>query len=53
MEVDLKFTVEFELPDIKIRIILDVLKHSGKFSSESELLKSIETRRNKRGLMKY
>ena len=43
METGLQFAVEFESPDLKMDIILAVLKHSGKISSDSELLKSIET----------
>ena len=35
--------MEFESPDLKIGIILAVLKHSGKIPSDTELLKSIET----------
>ena len=43
MEIGLEFAVEFESPDLKIGIILAVLKHSGKIPSDSELLKSNET----------
>ena len=43
MEIGQQFTVEFESPDLKIRIILAILKHSGKIPSDNELLKSIET----------
>ena len=43
MEIGLYITVKFELPDLKIGIILAVLKQSGKASSDNELLKSIET----------
>ena len=35
--------MEFESPDLKIWIILAVLKHSGKILSDTEILKSIET----------
>ena len=42
MEIGLYFTVEFELPDLKIGIILSVLQHSEKIPSSNELLKSIE-----------
>ena len=43
MEICLEFTVEFESPDLKIRLILAVLKHSGKVPSDNESLKNIET----------
>ena len=43
MEIGLWFAVEFESPDLKIGIILAVLKHYEKIPSDSELLKSIET----------
>ena len=43
MEIGLEFEVEFESPDLKIGIILAVLKHCGKIPPDSELLKSIET----------
>ena len=43
MDIGLQFIVEFELPDLKIRIILAILKFSGKITCDTELLKSIET----------
>ena len=43
MEIGLLFAVEFELLDLKIGIILIVLKHSGNIPSDEQLLKSIET----------
>ena len=43
MEIGLYFEVKFESPDLKIGIILAVLKHSGKIPSDSALLKSTET----------
>ena len=43
MEIGLYFTVEFESPDLKIGILLAVLKHSGKIPSDTELLKRIKT----------
>ena len=43
MEIGQYFTVEFESEDLKMWIILAVLKHSGKIPSDLELLKSIET----------
>ena len=50
MEIGLEFSVEFESPDLKIGIILAVLKHCGKIPSDSEFLKSIETVGAIRGL---
>ena len=40
MEIGLEFVVEFESPDLKMEIILAILKHSGK-PPDNELLNSI------------
>ena len=44
-----KIGSRIESPDLKMGIILAVLKHSGKIPSDNELLKSIETVRDIRG----
>ena len=43
MERGLSFAVEVQSPELRIGIILAVLKHSGKIPSDNELLKIIET----------
>ena len=43
MEIGLSFAVEVQSPELRIGIILAVLKHSGKIPSDNELLKIIET----------
>ena len=43
MEIGILLAVEFESPDLKLGIILAVVKHSGKIPSDNELLKSVET----------
>ena len=43
MKIGQKFAVEFELPDLKIVIILAVLEHFEKLPANNELLKSFET----------
>ena len=50
MQIGLEFAVEFESQDLKIGIILAVLKHSGKIPSDHELFNSIETVGEIRGL---
>ena len=43
MEIGIEFAVEFESPDLKMGIILAVLKHSGKNTFRHLVIKEYET----------
>ena len=53
IEIGRWFTVEFESQDLKIGIILAVLKHSVKIPSDNELWKSFDTAGKMEGLKFY